>query len=82
MYSYADWLKAVELYIKYGLSVAAVLHELGYPSKNALKQWYREYIGNDGLYEKYGKKSKYTSMQRNAAVEHYLEHGRSISRTI
>lgn len=82
MYSYADRLKAVELYIKYGLNMAAVLHELGYPTKNALKQWYREYIETDELHEKHTKKSKYTSLQRNAAVEHYLEHGRSISQTI
>ncbi len=82
MYSYADRLKAVKLYIKYDHRVATVLQELGYPSKNALKQWYREYIKNDGLHEKHGRQSKYTATQRSAAVEYYLEHGRSISRTI
>ena len=31
MYSYDDRIKAVELYIKYGLKAAAVIRELGYP---------------------------------------------------
>ena len=82
MYSHSKRLKAVELYIKYGLSVAAVVHELGYPSRNMLKHWHKEYIENGGLHELHGKQSKYTAMQKKAAVEHYLEHGRSISRTI
>lgn len=82
MYSYADRIKAVELYIKYGLSSAAVVHELGYPARNMLQQWYKEYIETGRLHEKHGKKSKYSLKQKRTAVEYYLEHGRSISRTI
>lgn len=82
MYSYADRKKAVELYIKYGLSAAAVVRELGYPSRNMLRHWHKEYVDTGGLHEKHGRQSKYTSMQKKAAVEHFLEHGRSIARTI
>jgi hypothetical protein len=59
MYSYADRLKAVELYIKYDLNVAAVVHELGYPSRNMLRQWHQEYIETGGLHEKHGKRHSY-----------------------
>jgi len=33
MYSYEDRMKAVELYIKYDLSAAATIRELGYPNR-------------------------------------------------
>jgi len=82
MYSYTDRLKAVELYIKYDLNAAAVVHELGYPSRNMLRQWHQEYIKTGGLHEKHGKKPKYTFEQKKAVIDYYLEHGRSISRTI
>lgn len=82
MYSYADRMRAVKLYIKYDLSVAATLRKLGYPSKNALKQWYAEYMENGDLHNHSAKKSKYSSSQKEAAVAYYVEHGHSISRTI
>ncbi len=82
MYSYAERMRAVKLYIKYDLNVAATLRELGYPSKNALKQWYVEYMEDGGLHKHFAKKSKYSPSQKKAAVAYYMEHGRSISRTI
>lgn len=82
MYSYAERMRAVKLYIKYDLGMAATLRKLGYPSKNALKQWYAEYMENGGLHNHSAKKSKYSSSQKKAAVAYYMEHGRSISRTI
>ncbi len=39
---------SIALHCKYGLNVAAVLHELAYPTKNTLKQWHREYIEMTG----------------------------------
>ncbi len=41
MYSYEDKIRAVELYIKLGKSVRSTIRQLGYPTKNALKGWYR-----------------------------------------
>ena len=43
MYSYEDRIRAVELYIKLGKRVRPTIRQLGYPTKNSLKDWYREY---------------------------------------
>lgn len=45
MYSYEDRIRAVQLYIKLGKRVAATIRQLGYPNKNSLKNWHREYLG-------------------------------------
>ena len=41
MYSYEDRIRAMQLYIKYGKRTAAVILELGYPSRKNLRRWYR-----------------------------------------
>lgn len=82
MYSYEDRIKAVMLYIKYDLSIADTVRELGYPNRNMLVQWYKEYQETGRLHERYIKRPRYTSVQMNAAVNYYLEHGRNISRTV
>ena len=43
MYSYEDKIRAVELYVKLGKRMKATIRHLGFPTKNALKGWYREY---------------------------------------
>jgi transposase-like protein len=43
MYSYEDRIRAVRLYIKLGRRTGATIRQLGYPTKNALKSWHREY---------------------------------------
>lgn len=82
MYSYEDRLKAVKLYIKYDFSVAATIRELGYPNRKMLVRWYKEYKEIGDLHKQYIKRPKYTSEQRKAAVNYYLEHGRNITRTV
>jgi putative transposase len=82
MYSYEDRMKAVELYIKYDLSAAATIRELGYPNRKMLARWYKEYIETGDLHKQFKKKAKYTPEQKKAAVDYYLEHGRNISRTV
>ncbi len=37
--------KAINLYIKYGLKTAPVIHELGYPNRKMLRIWYKKIIG-------------------------------------
>lgn len=82
-YTYEEKVKAVQLYIKYGRSPALVRHELGYPSKSCLNKWYNKYIKTGDL-QKTGKdrNSKYTQEQRQAAIDYYLTHGKSVKRTI
>lgn len=43
MDSHDDLLRAVQLYIKLGKRVGLTIRQLGYPTDNALKGWYREY---------------------------------------
>lgn len=82
MYSYADRLRAVQLYIKLGKRMAPTLRQLGYPTKNALKAWYREYERRRDLPAGYIRSRPwYSDEQRQVAVEHYLSHGRCLTYT-
>lgn len=82
MYSHDDRLRAVQLYIKLGKRVGLTIRQLGYPTKNALKSWHREYEQRTDLPAGYTRRSKYTQAQQERAVHHYLESGRCISATI
>lgn len=44
MYSREKRLQAVELYIRYERSAAAVIHELGYPDPRMLAKWYKAHL--------------------------------------
>lgn len=82
MYSYADRMRAVQLYIKLGKRIGATIRQLGYPTKNSLKDWYREYEECRDLPTCYvRKKPWYSAGQKKAAVEHYLNHGRCLTET-
>ena len=83
MYSYEDRMRAVELYIKLGKRVGATLRQLGYPTKNSLKSWYREYERRLDLPIGYaGRRPKYSPAQKEVAVEYYRTHDRCIAATI
>lgn len=53
MYSYEDRLRAVQLYLRLGKCINATLRTLGYPTKNALKAWYREFEQHHDLQKSY-----------------------------
>ena len=44
MYTKEQRIKALKLYIKYGLKAAPVIHELGYPDRKSLPIWYKQYL--------------------------------------
>ena len=74
-----------KLYIKYAKSTAAVIRELGYPSRKLLPKWYKEYLEEQstGTFKQhYTRKPRYTRDQKQAAIDYYLEHGCSSVRTI
>lgn len=81
MYAYKEKLKAINLYFKYE-SYAAVINELGYPSRLALRNWIEEHKRNGDVKKEITRRSKYTEKQKQAAVDHYLEYGKCYSRTI
>lgn len=83
MYSYEDRIRAVELYIRLGKRVRATILQLGYPTKNALKGWHREYEKRLDLPVGFAVRGpKYSQAQKQAAVEYYLTHDRCISATM
>ena len=83
MYSYEDRIRAVELYIKLGKRTSPTIRQLGYPTKNSLKGWYREYQQRQDLPKGYaGREPKFSQPQKAAALEHYLTHDRCIAGTM
>ncbi|MEB0033308.1 IS3 family transposase, partial [Undibacterium sp. RTI2.1] len=62
---------------------APTILQLGYPTKNALKSWHREFEEFCDLPESYArKKPTYSEQQKNEVVEHYFNHGRCIAATV
>ena len=82
MYSYEDRLRAVRLYIKLGKRIGLTIRQLGYPTKNALLSWHREYEQRLDLPAGYVRQPRYSQAHKELAVGHYLEHGRCIAVTI
>ena len=58
-----------------------VFRELGYPSPNALRQWYNEYMQTGTLHSKANRRDVYSQEQIDAAVAYYNEHGGSLIAT-
>jgi len=82
MYSYEDRMRAVQLYIKMDKRIGATLCQLGYPTKNSLKAWYREYERHRDLPTCFVRvQARYSPEQKQLAVEHYLNHGRCLAAT-
>ena len=83
MYSYEDRIRAVKLYIKLGKRTGPTIRQLGYPTKNALKSWHREYEHSRDLQVGYVRsRQKYSDEQKQAAVEHYLDNDRCVASTM
>ena len=82
MYTKEQRIKALKLYIKYGLKAAPVIHELGYPDRKSLPIWYKQYLKTSSYYNHKLRRSKYSEEDRKKAIEFYLTHGRNIAFTI
>lgn len=85
MYSREQKIKAVKLWLKYDKSEADVIHELGYPSHKTLAIWHQEMQKEKEtgiIRDRFDRYSIYTRKQMQDAVDYYLEHGRSLSRTV
>ena len=82
MFSYEDRLRAVQLYIKLGKHLGLTIRQLGYPTKNALRNWYRQYEERQDLRAGYARRPRYSESDKRRAVDHYLDHGRCIAVTI
>ena len=80
-YTFEQRKKAIELYIEYGKSVSAVRGKLGYPSRQAMYDWYADYVEH-GLRPDRRPHRKFTDEQKRAAVDHYLSHGKRAAATM
>ena len=71
------------LYIRLGKRLNATIRQLGYPTKNALRGWYREYVQNRDLrVQAVARAPKFSEAQKQAALEHFRTHDRCISATV
>lgn len=83
MYSAEQRAKAVETFARFGCGAADTIAELGYPSRATLRNWWREYqIGGDEFLAREHRRPRYSDEEKRGAVDHYLEHGKSLARTI
>jgi putative transposase len=83
MYSYEERVRAVKLYIKLGKRLNVTIRQLGYPAKNSLMGWYREYIQDLNLRAGYRRsRQRYSTEQKQVAVQHFLDHGHCIASTL
>lgn len=83
MYSYEERIRAVKLYIKLGGRLGLTIRKWGYPTKNSLISWYREYEREQDLQVSYTRTSgKYSAEQKQFAVMHYLDHDQCIASTL
>ncbi len=83
MFSTKQRTKAMETFIKYDHSYADTIAELGYPTRSTLGIWWKEYRATGevpaGVYER---EPRYSDGQRRVAVDHYLAHGKRLTRTM
>jgi transposase-like protein len=83
VYSFEDRIQAVRLYLKLGKRIRATIRQLGYPTKNSLKAWHREYEQCHDLRIGYVRATpRYSAGQKQAAVAHYLSHDRCAAATL
>ena len=64
MYSHEDRLRAVQQYIKLDKRIGLTIRQLGYPTKNALKTWHREYERSQKLRTDYTRPAKFAQAEK------------------
>lgn len=74
---------AIETFIRFDHSYADAIAELGYPTRHSLRAWYKDYLEHGGVRSpKRQREPKFTLEMRQAAVDYYLAHGKSLARTM
>ena len=83
MYSTEQRRLAIETFIRFDHSHADTIAELGYPDRHTLNNWWREYRETGEVpVGKMIREPRFSDDQKREAVEHYLGHGKSPSRTM
>ena len=80
MFSTEQRRTAIETFVRFDHSYADTIRELGYPSRQTLRMWWDEYAATGNVPTgKHESDPRFTDEQRHRAVDHYLEHGRSLA---
>lgn len=83
MYSTEQRGLAIETFIRFDHSYADTIAELGYPDRHTLNSWWREYRETGEVpVGKMIREPRFPDGQKREAVEHYLGHGKSLSRAM
>lgn len=81
MYSIEQKNLAVQLYIESEFDYRIVYNQLGFPSPNTLRAWYKELKETGSLHEHYRKQPVYSNEQIERAIALYQQNNYSIVRT-
>lgn len=74
---------AIETFIRFDHSYADTIAELGYPTRHSPRAWYKDYLEHGEVRPpKRQREPKFTLEMRQAAVDYYLAHGKSLARTM
>ena len=74
---------AIETFIRFDHSYADTVAELGYPTRHSLRAWYKDYLEHGEVRPpKRQREPKPALEMRQAAVDYYLAHGKSLTRTM
>ena len=74
---------AIETFIRFDHSYADTIAELGYPTRHSLRAWYKDYLEHGEVRPpKRQREPKFTLEMRQAAVDYYLAHGKSLAGTM
>ena len=74
---------AIETFIRFDHGYADTIAELGYPTRHSLRAWHKDYLGHGEVRPpKWQREPKFTLEMRQAAVDYYLAHGKSLARTM
>ena len=83
MYSYEERMRAGERYVRLGKPARATICDLGYPNKNALRGWYRQYERQQDLpHRSASRPPKFSEAQKQIALQHFAAYGRRIAWTM
>lgn len=83
MYSKEQRQKAIDTFIRFDHSYADTIAYLGYPTRRALRLWWKEYEEKGCVGECiFRRESIYSEEQKLEAVAHYLEHGKDLTQTM
>ena len=72
---------SIETFIRFDHSHADAIAEPGYPTRHSLRAWHKDYLGHGEVRPpKRRREPKFTLEMRQAAVDYYLAHGKSLAR--